>query len=46
VWNARNPTGRMGHPWELTGPLIMLCSNAGRYINGTDIIVDGGAMAF
>jgi sorbose reductase len=46
VWNARNPTGRMGHPWELTGPLIMLCSNAGRYINGTDIIVDGGATAF
>ncbi|KAL5115835.1 hypothetical protein ACEQ8H_006237 [Pleosporales sp. CAS-2024a] len=45
-WNARNPMGRMGHPWELTGPLITLVSNAGRYINGTDIIVDGGAMVF
>lgn len=45
-WNSRNPMGRMGHPWELTGPLITLCSNAGRYINGTDIIVDGGAMVF
>lgn len=45
-WNSRNPLGRMGHPWELTGPLITLCSNAGRYINGTDIIVDGGAMVF
>ncbi|KAH7092940.1 hypothetical protein FB567DRAFT_159282 [Paraphoma chrysanthemicola] len=45
-WNGRNPMGRMGHPWELTGPLITLVSNAGRYINGTDIIVDGGAMVF
>ncbi|KAF2020768.1 NAD(P)-binding protein [Aaosphaeria arxii CBS 175.79] len=45
IWNERNPTGRMGHPWELTGPLILLCSNGGRYINGTDLIVDGGAMA-
>ncbi|RMZ74604.1 oxidoreductase short chain dehydrogenase reductase family [Pyrenophora seminiperda CCB06] len=45
-WNDRNPMGRMGHPWEITGPLVLLCSNAGRYINGTDIIVDGGAMVF
>lgn len=45
-WNQRNPMGRMGNPWELTGPLITLVSNAGRYINGTDIIVDGGAMVF
>ncbi|KAF2116274.1 hypothetical protein BDV96DRAFT_645605 [Lophiotrema nucula] len=46
MWNARNPMGRMGDPWELTGPLVLLCSNAGRYINGTDLIVDGGAMVF
>jgi sorbose reductase len=46
IWNERNPMGRMGQPWELTGPLVLLCSNAGRYINGTDIIVDGGAMVF
>jgi sorbose reductase len=45
-WNGRNPMGRMGHPWELTGPLVMLVSSAGRYVNGTDIIVDGGAMVF
>lgn len=45
-WNARNPMGRMGNPWEITGPLVMLCSNAGRYVNGTDIVVDGGAMVF
>lgn len=46
TWNSRNPMGRMGDPWELTGPLVLLCSNAGRYINGTDLTVDGGAMVF
>ncbi|EMD93499.1 hypothetical protein COCC4DRAFT_164631 [Bipolaris maydis ATCC 48331] len=46
TWNARNPMGRMGHPWEITGAVVLLCSQAGRYINGTDIIVDGGAMVF
>jgi NAD(P)-dependent dehydrogenase (short-subunit alcohol dehydrogenase family) len=46
AWNERNPLGRMGQPWELTGPLVLLCSNAGRYINGTDIVVDGGALVF
>ena len=46
MWNERNPTGRMGVPWELTGPLVLLCSQGGRYINGADIIVDGGAMVF
>ncbi|KAF1956905.1 NAD(P)-binding protein [Byssothecium circinans] len=45
VWSERNPMGRMGVPWEITGPLVLLCSEAGRYVNGTDIIVDGGAMA-
>ncbi|KAF1977405.1 NAD(P)-binding protein [Bimuria novae-zelandiae CBS 107.79] len=45
-WNRRNPMGRMGVPWELTGPLVMLVSEAGRYVNGTDVIVDGGAMVF
>ncbi|KAF2135889.1 uncharacterized protein K452DRAFT_322780 [Aplosporella prunicola CBS 121167] len=41
VWNSRNPMGRMGMPEELTGPLILLCSNAGSYINAADIVVDG-----
>ncbi|KAI9806160.1 MAG: hypothetical protein M1833_004567 [Piccolia ochrophora] len=46
VWAARNPMGRMGHPSELTGPVVMLCSGAGTYINGADIVVDGGAIVF
>lgn len=34
-WYARNPMGRMGDPTELNGVVILLCSNAGRYITST-----------
>jgi hypothetical protein len=33
--------GRIGHPSELAGVVILLCSPAGKYINGADIVVDG-----
>jgi NAD(P)-dependent dehydrogenase (short-subunit alcohol dehydrogenase family) len=34
--------GRWGHPDELTGPLLLLASEAGRYITGSNLLVDGG----
>lgn len=46
VWAARNPTGRMGTPEELTGAIVMLSAETSSYINGTDIVVDGGATVF
>jgi sorbose reductase len=46
TWASRNPMGRMGVPSELTGSIVLLCSEAGTYINGTDIVVDGGATVF
>jgi len=46
IWASRNPMGRMGVPSELTGPIVLLCSQAGSYINGEDIVVDGGAIVF
>lgn len=46
VWSDRNPTGRMGVPSELTGAVVLLASSAGTYINGADIVVDGGAIVF
>ncbi|KAL1859389.1 hypothetical protein Plec18167_006656 [Paecilomyces lecythidis] len=46
IWASRNPSGRMGSPTELTGAVVLLASNAGTYMNGTDIVVDGGAIVF
>ncbi|KAH7925094.1 NAD(P)-binding protein [Leucogyrophana mollusca] len=46
IWASRNPMGRMGDPSELTGVVVLLCSRAGKYINGADIVVDGGGHVF
>jgi sorbose reductase len=46
TWAMRNPMGRMGVPSELTGAIVLLCSQAGSYLNGADIAVDGGAIVF
>ena len=35
-------TGRIGHPDELVGAALLLASDAGSYITGQCIIVDGG----
>ncbi len=36
------PMGRFGTPEDCVGAVVMLCSDAGAYITGTDITVDGG----
>ncbi|KAF7558897.1 hypothetical protein G7046_g5257 [Stylonectria norvegica] len=46
MWAERNPSGRMGVPEELAGTVVMLLSSAGSYINGADIVVDGGGIVF
>lgn len=46
IWNERNPMGRMGVSQELQGPLVLLCSQAGSFMNGADLKVDGGASVF
>lgn len=47
IWASRCPMGRMGDVEEITGPVVLLSSRrAGRYITGTDLVVDGGAMCF
>jgi NAD(P)-dependent dehydrogenase (short-subunit alcohol dehydrogenase family) len=38
----RIPQRRFGTPDDLDGPLLLLCSHAGRYITGVVIPVDGG----
>jgi NAD(P)-dependent dehydrogenase (short-subunit alcohol dehydrogenase family) len=34
--------GRIGYPKDLNGITVLLCSDAGKYINGQNICVDGG----
>jgi len=40
-WASRNPMGRMGAVGELDGMVVLLCSRAGSYINGADMVMDG-----
>jgi 3-oxoacyl-[acyl-carrier protein] reductase len=36
------PMGRFGDAHDLDGPLLLLVSEAGRYMTGTTLVVDGG----
>jgi NAD(P)-dependent dehydrogenase (short-subunit alcohol dehydrogenase family) len=38
----RIPLGRLGAPDDLVGAALLLCSEAGRYMTGVDLFVDGG----
>ena len=41
----RTALGRWAQPRELVGPVLMLCSEAGSYMTGQTIFVDGGWLA-
>jgi len=41
----RTPAKRWGDPKELVGALVLLASDAGNFINGQIIYVDGGILA-
>jgi NAD(P)-dependent dehydrogenase (short-subunit alcohol dehydrogenase family) len=41
----RTALGRWGDPKELIGPALLLTSDAGSYITGETLVVDGGYIA-
>jgi len=41
---SRTALGRWGNPRELAGPALLLASDAGSYITGSVLVVDGGTL--
>lgn len=45
VFAEKTALGRWGDPKELAGPALLLASEAGSYITGSVLLVDGGTLA-
>lgn len=43
--NRLSPTGRMGDGWDVANAAVFLASDEARYINGVELLVDGGLHA-
>jgi len=43
--NRLSPTGWMGDGWDVANAAVFLASDEARYINGVELLVDGGLHA-
>lgn len=42
VRNRQSPTGKMGTAWDVAYACLFLASDEARYVNGAELVVDGG----
>lgn len=42
---AAHPIGRLGHPEEIGGGVVYLCSPAASFVTGSEFVIDGGFTA-
>jgi NAD(P)-dependent dehydrogenase (short-subunit alcohol dehydrogenase family) len=40
--HAASPTGKMGDAWDIANAAVFLASDDAKYINGVELVVDGG----
>ncbi len=43
--DAMCPTGKMGDAWDVAYASLFLASDEAKYVNGTELVVDGGLTA-
>jgi NAD(P)-dependent dehydrogenase (short-subunit alcohol dehydrogenase family) len=39
---AKIPAGFVGEPYDIAPAVLLMCSEEGRYITGSELIIDGG----
>jgi len=40
----QSPNGRLGHPEDVAGVVVFLCSRASNHVNGDTVVIDGGKL--
>ena len=44
-WGGQVPSGNVGTPWDVANAVLFLASDEARYVNATELVVDGGLSA-